>query len=185
MTTNTLCSDIPNKRRFTVNNLVAFVSIALLCFLTDPVSAAEKAGESEKRPFSAMDVFELEYASDPQVSPDGTQIAYVRRSMDIMTDRALSNIWMVSADGKSHRSLFAQAASYGSPRWSPDGTRIAYVAKAEQDRGAEIFIYYLDTGRSHVVSNLPESPSGLAWSPDGTSILLLFQLQSLLPSGQE
>ncbi|MEM6537110.1 MAG: S9 family peptidase [Pseudomonadota bacterium] len=170
MTTNTLCSDMPNKRRLAVTNLVAFVSIALLCFLAGPVSAAEKASASEKRPFSAMDVFELEYASDPQVSPDGTQVAYVRRSMDIMTDRALSNIWMVSADGKSHRPLFAQAASYGSPRWSPDGTRIAYVAKAEQDRGAEIFIYYLDTGRSNVVSNLPESPSGLAWSPDGTSI---------------
>ena len=35
--------------------------------------------------FSEMDVFGIEYASDPQVSPDGSQVAYVRTSMDIMT----------------------------------------------------------------------------------------------------
>ena len=36
--------------------------------------------------FSAEDVFEMEYANDPQVSPDGSRVAYVRSSMDIMTD---------------------------------------------------------------------------------------------------
>ena len=56
-------------------------------------------------PFINTDVFELEVATDPQISPDGTQIAYVRTANDIMTDRARSNIWIVSSDGADHRLL--------------------------------------------------------------------------------
>ena len=36
------------------------------------------------------DIFSLEYVSDPQVSPDGTRVIYVRNFKDIMTDRNLS-----------------------------------------------------------------------------------------------
>ena len=39
--------------------------------------------------FESMDVFELEYAADPQISPDGEHVVYVRTSMDVMADRSL------------------------------------------------------------------------------------------------
>ena len=55
--------------------------------------------------FDPMDVFELEWATDPRVSPDGGNIVYVRRSNDIMKDRQRSNLWQVSSNGKDHRPL--------------------------------------------------------------------------------
>jgi len=44
----------------------------------------------QKTSFSSMDVFELEWAQSPQISPDGNWIVYQRRSMDIMKDRKQS-----------------------------------------------------------------------------------------------
>ena len=41
---------------------------------------------ADLRPFDRMDVFELEWVSNPQISPDGKRIVYVRNSMDIMAD---------------------------------------------------------------------------------------------------
>lgn len=50
-----------------------------------------------------MDTFELEWATDPRVSPDGNSIVYVRRSNDIMTDDQITNLWQLSIDGEDHR----------------------------------------------------------------------------------
>ncbi len=110
--------------------------------------------------FEPMDVFQLEYAADPQISPDGSQVVYVRTSMDIMKDRKRSELWIVGADGSDHRRL----AVGSSPRWSPDGTRLAYTA------AGQIHLRWMDTGETATLTQLTESPSGLRWSPDGQRI---------------
>ena len=110
--------------------------------------------------FESMDVFQLEYAADPQISPDGSQVVYVRTSMDIMRDRKRSELWIINADGSDHRRLGDGAA----PRWSPDGSRIAYGADGQ------IHLRWMDTGETATLTQLTESPSGLRWSPDGNHI---------------
>ncbi len=110
--------------------------------------------------FEPMDVFQLEYAADPRISPDGAEVVYVRTSMDIMRDRKRSELWIVSVDGSDHRRLGAGS----SPRWSPDGTRIAYTA------GGQIHLRWMDSGETAALTQLTESPSGLRWSPDGRRI---------------
>jgi acylaminoacyl-peptidase len=142
-----------------------FVTAALL--LAASISPA--AEEANNNKFLNTDVFELEIAADPQISPDGSQVTYVRRSMDIMTDQAKSNIWIVSANGRDHRPLLSGTDSYSSPRWSPDGDRLAYVASAE-GRGSELYLRWMDSGQTALLSNLPESPDDIAWSPDGSQI---------------
>ncbi|MEX2258441.1 MAG: S9 family peptidase [Woeseia sp.] len=118
---------------------------------------------------SNTDIFELEIAADAQIAPDGQRIAYVRQSMDIMTDRARANIWVVSTDGSGHRPLLSGADSYQGPRWSPDGERLAYVSSAE-GRGPELYVRWMDSGQTALLTNLPENPSSVAWSPDGSQI---------------
>jgi dipeptidyl aminopeptidase/acylaminoacyl peptidase len=119
--------------------------------------------------FKNVDVFELEIAADPQISPDGSQVAYARRSNDIMTDQTRSNIWVVGTDGRGHRPLLSGTDSYSSPRWSPGGGRLAYISSAE-GRGPELYVRWMDTGQTALLSNLPASPGAISWSPDGSQI---------------
>ena len=44
------------------------------------------ADEPNPNHFLNTDVFELEFAADPQISPDGSRVIYVRRSNDIMME---------------------------------------------------------------------------------------------------
>jgi dipeptidyl aminopeptidase/acylaminoacyl peptidase len=127
------------------------------------------ADEPNKNHFLNTDIFELEIATDPQISPDGSRVAYVRRSNDIMTDRARSNIWIVDAQGGEHRPILSGTDSYTSPRWSPDGTRLAYVSSAE-GRGPELYVRWMQSGETALVSNLATSPDSITWSPDGKQL---------------
>jgi acylaminoacyl-peptidase len=115
--------------------------------------------------FRPIDVFELENASDPQISPDGKRVVYVRNFADIMNDRRRSNLWIVEFDGTDHRPLTTGIENDGSPRWSPDGTRIAYVSNAGGSR--QLYVRWMDTGQTAMITHLTASPGGLAWSPDG------------------
>ena len=78
----------------------------LILFLLAIVSSNIDA-EDSLAVFNPMDVFDLEWGSDPRVSPDGNTIVYVRRSNDIMKDRERSNLWQVSSNGDDHRPLYS------------------------------------------------------------------------------
>jgi dipeptidyl aminopeptidase/acylaminoacyl peptidase len=118
--------------------------------------------DAPTRAFTGSDLFGLSIAADPQISPDGRTIVYVRRSGDVMSDRMTSSLWLIDV-ATGRQSPFATSGS--SPRWSPDGTRIAYVA-ADGER-AQLFVRWLATGASARVTTLPNDPNSLAWSPDG------------------
>ena len=81
------------------------------------------AAADDLRLFSAEDVFELEWADEPEISPDGRQALYVRRFNDVMTDRTRSHVWLVDLDGNLHEPLLADDGSYSSPRWSTPACR--------------------------------------------------------------
>jgi len=83
--------------------------------------------------FSAEDVFRLQYASEPQVSPDGSFVVYTHNFMDIMEDRRRSNIWRVDLDGANARPVTTGAVNDTGARISPDGTRLAYLSRERTD----------------------------------------------------
>ncbi|MGH6950823.1 MAG: TolB family protein, partial [Vitreimonas sp.] len=97
--------------------------------------AQDEPPRERARNFVAADVFNLEYADNPRISPDGRWVAYARVSADIMTDRFRRSIWLVDANGANHRPLVQGAGGYGSPVWAPNGRAIAYVAN--EQGGAE------------------------------------------------
>ncbi|HET7811589.1 MAG TPA: S9 family peptidase [Steroidobacteraceae bacterium] len=122
----------------------------------------------EARRLHPIDVFQLEYADDVQISPDGSRIVYVRISHDIMSDRTRRNLWIVNTDGTNHRPLRSEAKNFSQPRWSPDGTRLAYVSAAEGS--PQLYVRWMDTGQTALLTNLVEGPDSIAWSPDGKFI---------------
>ncbi|MGD8277508.1 MAG: S9 family peptidase [Gemmatimonadota bacterium] len=146
-----------------MRRVLILVFVSLSAAVARPL-AAQIAGDR----FEPEDVFQLEWAADPRISPDGHQIVFVRSGYDILTDRPTSALWMMNADGTDLRPLTAADRRAGSPRWSPDGKRLAFVSGGED--GSEIFVRWLDTGQEAMVTRVTESPSGLAWSPDGSRI---------------
>src|ERR1700728_778114 len=130
-------------------------AIMLLVLSAAPLSYAQ----TPKPAFKPMDVFDLQWAADPQVSPDGRNIAYVRMAYDVKTDRARGTVWLVGVDGKNERPL-SGAPSSGSPRAAPDRTRIAYIGRAA-DGSAQLFMYWTASGVSAPISNFTENPSAL------------------------
>ena len=74
----------------------------LTLFLFGPLSPVAAAEERPDR-LSPMDIFDLELAADPQISPDGSVIVYVRHFCDVKTDQRYSNLWTVDFDGANHR----------------------------------------------------------------------------------
>ncbi|MDH5406624.1 MAG: S9 family peptidase, partial [Candidatus Aminicenantes bacterium] len=105
-----------------------------------------------------------EYMSSPQISPDGTQIVYVRRITDKINDKFESHIWIINFDGSRNRQLIKGS----SPCWSPDGKRLAYISSV--DDLSQIFVRWMDTGEATQITHLDQSPGNIAWSPDGEKI---------------
>ena len=116
-------------------------------------------------PFTSMDVFQLEWVTNPQISPDGNWVVYQRGGMDIMNDQRQSRLWMIKTDGTNHQKLTSNDVNESNPVWSPDGQKMAFSSSTEQ--GSEIFVYWIKTGKVARLSQLENSPSRVSWSPDG------------------
>ena len=141
--------------------------VGLLLFLVGMASD----GWAEASGLRPQDVFDLEYVTDPQISPDGRKIVYVRHFSDIMKDRKYSNLWIVNFSGTHHRPLTSGKQIDDSPRWSPDGTRIAYIS--DRDEKPQIYLHWMDTGLTSKLTTLEFPPGSLSWSPDGGQIAFI------------
>ena len=161
-----------------INTSNSFLSIKKFFFTFLLFFATVNSGfAKENLPlFDPMDVFNLEWATDPRVSPDGKTIVYVRKSNDIMKDRERSNLWQISINGNDHRPLYSGLNSIRSPRWSPNGSKLAYISN---DTGSQqIHVRWMDDGETAVISQLQQSPSSLAWSPDGKWLAFTMNVKS-------
>ncbi len=148
--------------------LAALPVTGLAKIQTEP--AAQARAESQDKPRAdrlTLDTFlDMETAADPQLSPDGSQIIYTRGWVDKMNDRRESALWIMNADGSRNRFLVKGSAA----RWAPSGDRIAYLA-AGDPKGSQIYVRWMDAeGASSQITRVEQSPTAVAWSPDGTQL---------------
>lgn len=120
--------------------------------------------------------------SDPQWSPDGTRIAFVR---DLQ-------IWIMNADGTDQRQLTAgwtEDFLDAWPVWSPDGTRIAF-RRFIGDSISEIWAISPGGGTPTNLMNAA-SAGPFAWSPDGSRMAFVtnrddnFEIYGMNADGSE
>lgn len=153
---------------------ICFVALTALiitpmwsCAERQPLSTAE--AESDLPRLDRMDIFDIQWVSDPRVSPDGEQIVYVRNGMDIMEDRRTSELWIINSDGTGNVKLTGREVNESSPRWSPDGSRIAFTSSHET-HGSQIYVYWVEEDKLSRITQVENSPGSLSWSPDGEYI---------------
>lgn len=136
-------------------------------------------GIAQKSNFEYLDIFQLQYAANPQIAPDGEWVVYQHMGFDVMKDRATGTLWMVKTDGSQHQKLTQRDVAEGNAVWSPKGDRLVFTSSTEE--GSEIFVYWLSTGKTAKISQLPYSPSSITWSPDGKQLAFSMHVPAKAP----
>jgi dipeptidyl aminopeptidase/acylaminoacyl peptidase len=117
--------------------------------------------------------WEYETVSDPQLSPDGSQIIYTRGWIDKVNDKRESSLWIMNYDGSKNRFLVRGSNA----RWSPGGDRIVYTAQGDP-KGTQIFVRYMDAeGATSQITHLEKGPATVTWSPDGQSLAFTMMVE--------
>lgn len=109
------------------------------------------------------------WIADPQVSPDGRQVAFVRVVVNEKSDDYDSSVWIVPADGKETPRALTMGTRDTTPRWAPDGQRLAFVRAA--GGSAQIFMLSFGGGEPMAVTDLPRGASAPSWSPDSKRLV--------------
>lgn len=135
-----------------------------------PASAISQAPPlSKPHPFSVHDMVRMERVGDPHPSADSQWIVFTVRSWDPDTNKATTNLWIISPDGSQQRQLTtAKGQADTSPVWSPDGKTVAFVSGRSGSR--QIWTIGIQGGEAKQLTHFPVDVDNLQWSPDGSHI---------------
>jgi len=135
----------------------------LLLFVAAFITTIAFAQDSGK--LELLDIYNLEYVSNPEISPDGKKVIYVRNFKDVMTDMNLSNLWIINFDGSDNRPITTGNQKDFQPKWSVDGQKVVY--KSDKDGTTQVYLKWLDTGAETKITNTEKTPGNISMSPDG------------------
>jgi dipeptidyl aminopeptidase/acylaminoacyl peptidase len=126
---------------------------------------------TRRRSVAADDLFRLRFVADPQISPDGSQVAYVVAWVDPADHtRYRSQLMLAAFDGSGQpRPLTSGRHRDTAPRWSPDGCSLAFVSDRDESR-AQLFILPLRGGEARHLTALKRGAGTPVWSPSGARL---------------
>jgi dipeptidyl aminopeptidase/acylaminoacyl peptidase len=153
-------------QRFNVAKL--FVICLLLAFITGTGTAF-----AEKRNITEKDLFDFVWIGDPQVSPDGSQVAFVRVTVNEKKEGYNTSIWIVPIAGGEEPHQLTKGDHDSVPRWSPDGKILLFLRATEKNGKPEppqLAILPMAGGDSFVFTDLPKGAATPSWAPDGKTI---------------
>ncbi len=145
-----------------ISRACAVVCVLMLCGL------ARVGVAQETHPFSVHDMLSMDRISDPQVSPDGRQVAFVVRETDLEANRGRTDLWLVSTDGAGLRRLTSHPEADSNPRWSPDGRVLWFLSS--RSGSSQVWRIAPDGGEAQQVTDEPLDVGNLLVSPDGMRI---------------
>ena len=119
------------------------------------------------------DLFRFTWIADPQISPDGSTVAFVRVTVNEKENRYESSLFTVPAGGAENPRRLTSGVRDTSPRWAPDGRRLVFLRAAEKDgkaQPAQIHLLAMDGGEARPLTELTNGAGTPVWSPDGKTI---------------
>ncbi|HET7746657.1 MAG TPA: S9 family peptidase [Vicinamibacteria bacterium] len=147
--------------------VLAVLAAAVLAPSPSPTPAAAR------RPITETDLYRFVWVADPQISPDGREVAFVRVTVNKKKDGYDTALWIAPTDGSSAPRAFTAGPRDSGPVWSPDGKRLAFVRATEKDgkpQPGQVHVIDRAGGEARALTDLPKGGSSPAWSPDGRTI---------------
>ena len=122
------------------------------------------------------DVYKMESVSRPKISPEGSWILYSQSKIDVVKDKSVSKLYMMSADGKETVTLTEQTKGVGNYQWSPDGKYISYLSKGkDEENGSQLFLMDRRGGEGVQISDIRGEIEDYTWFNSGKKVVMVIK----------
>src|SRR5260221_6007385 len=126
-----------------MNRRAAFAAVVLLA-----VAAPRAQGH---RVITEKDLFKFTWIADPQISPDGSTVGFVRVTVNEKDNRYETSLFGVPSNGAEAPRRLTSGIRDTAPQWSPDGRSIAFLRAVEKDgkpQPAQIYLLHMGGGEA-------------------------------------
>jgi dipeptidyl aminopeptidase/acylaminoacyl peptidase len=125
---------------------------------------------AQGRPITERDLLAFHWIADPQISPDGSEIAYTVVSVNEKDNRYETAVWVISTEAHGAARRLTAGPRDAAPRWSPDGRTLAFTRAADDTSSAQLYLLSLAGGEPRKLTDLAKGAGLAVWSPDGHTI---------------
>lgn len=151
--------------------------------LVAALAIAASPAPARPQPFTHHDMISMRRLSNPRVSPDGRQVAYVLRTTDLEANKGRNDLWLVNLDGSGSRQLTSHPDSDSDPTWAPDGKSLFFLSS--RGGSSQVWRLPVDGGEPLPVTKLPLDVGSFRLSPDGTRLAVSMDVFPDCASGLE
>jgi dipeptidyl aminopeptidase/acylaminoacyl peptidase len=145
---------------------------ALLLMCTSLLSALIAVSQEVPTRWTPDVMIKFKRVGGTAISPDGKWVAYTVSTPMMEGERSefVTQIWVVSTDGKSNTQFTFGEKSSTNPQFSPDGKYLSFLSSRGSDGRNQIWLLRLAGGEAEQATNAKSGVNAYRWSPDAKRI---------------